>query len=62
MDTQVFTFNIDQERMRGRLSNRTAYRLFVDGDFGPQEIGNFIKLLETQKAILLEDEASLFND
>jgi hypothetical protein len=40
------------ERLSGRLGKSIGFRLFVAGDFGPQEIDALIRLLEAQKAVL----------
>lgn len=40
------------EFSRGRLSSKASFRLLIDGDVGPGELGKLIKLLETQKDIL----------
>jgi hypothetical protein len=50
---------VDKERewLRGSLSTDTSYRLLVSGHVGPNELGNLIKLLQAQKAVL-EDSAA----
>jgi hypothetical protein len=45
----------EREWLRGPLSGQTSYRLLIDGEMGPKEIGKLIRLLEAQK-VVLEDE------
>ena len=57
---QVFETPItagEKEWLRGPLSKATSYRLIVNGEVGPKEIGKLIKLLEAQKLVLDDDEA-----
>lgn len=42
--------------MRGPLSGQTRYKIVVDGQMGPREIGKLIKILEAQKVVLEDDE------
>lgn len=42
--------------LRGPLSSNTRYKIVVDGQMGPREIGKLIKILEAQKDVLEEDE------
>jgi hypothetical protein len=46
----------EREWLRGPLSKEVGYRLIVNGDLGPREIGKLIKLLEAQKAVLSDDD------
>ncbi len=46
----------EREWLRGPLSREVSYRLIVNGDMGPKQIGKLIKLLEAQKAVLDDDE------
>lgn len=46
----------EREWLRGPLSKEVGYRLIVNGDLGPREIGKLIKLLEAQKAVLDDDD------
>lgn len=46
----------ESEWLRGKLSKGASYRLIVSGEVGPVEIGRLIKLLETQKLVLDEEE------
>lgn len=48
----------EREWLRGPLSKATSYRLLVNGELGPREIGKLIRLLEAQKAVLDDDEDS----
>lgn len=43
-----------REILRGQLATGTSYRLIVSGEFGPSEISNFIRLLQVQRAVLLD--------
>lgn len=45
-----------QEKFEGRLSRNTTYQLLISGDLGPKEIGNLIKVLQTHKEVLSDDE------
>jgi hypothetical protein len=42
--------------LRGPLSGHTRYKIVVDGQMGPREIGKLIKILEAQKDVLEDDE------
>ena len=42
----------EREILRGPLSKDLSYRLIVNGNLGPKEIGNLIKILEAQKEVL----------
>lgn len=46
----------EREYLRGSLSKDVTYRLIIDGELGPKQIGKLIKLLEAQKAVLDDDE------
>lgn len=48
----------ERDMLHGLLSRSVSYRLVVRGNAGPKELGNLIKLLETQKAIMEDDEGS----
>lgn len=52
----VRTGSSEREYMRGSLSKNVSYRLIVDGELGPKQIGKLIKLLEAQKAVLDDDD------
>ena len=45
------------EWARNRLGKDTHVRLLVTGKMGTKEIGNLIRLLETQRDILEEDDS-----
>jgi len=44
------------EWMRNRVGTDTNVRLLVKGDMGPKEIKKLIRLLEAQRAVLMDDE------
>jgi hypothetical protein len=46
----------EREWLRGPLSREISYRLIVNGEMGPKQIGKLIKLLEAQKAVLDDDD------
>lgn len=46
----------EREWLRGPLSREISYRLIVNGDMGPKQIGKLIKLLEAQKAVLDDED------
>lgn len=48
--------NDEREWIRGPLSKDVGYRIIVSGDLGPKEIGKMIRLLETQRDILSDDD------
>lgn len=52
----VQTESGEREWLRGPLSKDVSYRLIVNGDVGPKEIGKLIKLLQAQKAVLDDDD------
>ena len=49
----------EREFLRGPLSRETNYRLLISGGMGPTQIGNLIKLLQAQQAVLEDDEEDL---
>ena len=46
----------EREWIRGPLSKEISYRILVNGDLTPREIGKLIKILEAQKTVLSDDE------
>lgn len=48
----------ETEWMRNRVGRDTTVSLMVSGDMGPKEIGRLIKLLEAQKAVLVDEDDS----
>jgi hypothetical protein len=46
----------EHEWLKGPLSKSVAYRLIVTGELGPREIGKLIKVLQTQQAILTDED------
>jgi len=46
------------EGRRSRLGKDASVRLMVTGDVGPREVGRLIRLLETQRDVLQEDDDS----
>ncbi|MGV3578549.1 hypothetical protein [Brevundimonas sp.] len=46
----------EREWLRGDLSREVSYRLFIQGEIGPKEIGKLIKLLQAQKDVLDDDD------
>lgn len=47
------------EWMRSRLGKDASVRLMVTGDVGAREVGRLIRLLETQRDVLQEDDDSI---
>lgn len=45
----------EREWLRGPLSKAASYRLIVNGDLGPKELGKLITLLQAQKDVLSDD-------
>ena len=43
------------EWMRNRVGRATNVRLMVTGEMGPKEISRLIRLLETQREVLLDE-------
>ena len=50
--SQTDTSRRENEWMMNRVSSKTTVRLLVEGEMGPREINNLIKLLEAQRAVL----------
>ena len=46
----------ETEWMRNKVSRETNVRLLVEGQMGPKEIGKRVKMLESQKAVLEDDD------
>ncbi len=46
----------EREWLRGPLSRETSYRLLIQGEMGPREIGKLIRLLQAQQAVLSEED------
>ena len=50
------------EWLRSRVGKNTSVRLMVIGDVGSREVGRLIRVLETQRDVLQEDEGYVQND